>query len=302
MMKTIVQTRINVISIVLAFLHFFCAKVTFAQLPFADVHIHYNWDHAEIITAEEVIEKLKAANTQIAVVSSTPTSLALELRKKGGEWIIPIFSPYTHELGKRDWYLDKELVEKVEKGLAKKDYYGIGEIHFMAGLPPKVSNPNFLSLMRLASQYKVPVLIHVDSGNERFFLDICQTHSEVKILFAHAGGVLTPSHIRRIIKTCNNVWIDFSARDPWRYGGLTNDKHQLLKGWRQLVLEFPHRFLIGTDPVWRVTRTQSWDQADDGWDYYQQLFGFHQQWINALPDEVQNHLRWKNAIELFGIK
>jgi len=275
-------------------------KLAWAQLPFADIHIHYNWDHAEITSAEDVIEKLKSANTQFAVVSSTPTHLALELRKKAGEWIVPIFSPYTHELGKRDWYSDKTLIEKADKGLANKAYYGVGEIHFMAGFPPRTSNPNFIALMGLASRYKVPVLIHVDSGDERYFLDICQAHSDVKILFAHAGGNLSPAHIRKIIQGCSNVWIEFSARDPWRYGGLTNDKQQLLVGWRQLVLEFPRRFLTGTDPVWRVTRTQSWDQADDGWDHYQQLFNYHQQWINALPEEIQNYVRWQNAFGLFS--
>ena len=295
-------SRIILRSISFLVIYLCLVKMAWAQLPFADIHIHYNWDHAELTTTEDVIEKLKSTNTQFAVVSSTPTHLALELREKAGEWIIPIFSPYTHELGKRDWYLDKSVISKAKKGLASKAYYGIGEIHFMAGLPPKISNPNFLALMELASQYKVPALIHVDSGDEQFLLNVCRTHSNVKILFAHAGGNLSPLHIRKILEGCSNVWIEFSARDPWRYGGLTDDKHQLLNEWRLLVLEFPRRFLTGTDPVWRVTRTQSWDQADDGWDHYQQLFDYHQHWINALPEKIQNYVRWQNALELFSTK
>ena len=57
--------------------------------------------------------------------------------------------------------------------------------------------------------------------------------------------------------------IELSARDPWRYGGLTDDDGLLLPAWRELIIEYPHRFLVGTDPVWKVTRTQTWDQTDD---------------------------------------
>ncbi|TNF97993.1 MAG: hypothetical protein EP297_09215 [Gammaproteobacteria bacterium] len=274
----------------------------FAETPFADIHIHYNWDQAEIISAQEVVNKLKATETRLTIVSSTPTHLALELRKQGGDWILPFFSPYTHETGKRDWYLDQNLIKKAEQGLKNKDYYGIGEIHFMAGFAPKPDNKNFQALMALAELYGVPALIHVDAGNENYFMDICRTYPKVKILFAHAGGNLYPQHIKKIIQSCPNVWVDFSARDPWRYGGLTDDQHELLNGWRQLLLEFPDRFLTGTDAVWRVTRTQSWDQSDDGWDYYEQLYDFHQNWINALPEHVQKKVRWENAIDILSLR
>jgi len=299
-MIRITLSRINYQCAVFILLCFYCVQVAIAESAFADSHIHYNWDQAELISAEAVIDRLKANNTQLAVVSSTPTHLALELRRKAGQWIIPLFSPYTHELGKRDWFLDKSLVEKAERGLASKNYFGIGEIHFMAGFPPRSDNPNFLGLMGLAERFKVPVLIHVDAGDERFFLDLCRTHSRVRILFAHAGGNLSPSHVHKIMQSCKNVWVEFSAKDPWRYAGLVNDKHQLLAGWKKLVLTFPRRILTGTDPVWRVTRTQSWDQADDGWDHYQQLHQFHQQWIDSLPEQIQHFIRWQNAVELFG--
>ena len=106
-----------------------CMKAANAEtlMPFADAHIHYNWDHAEIISVQAVVEKLKQEEVALALVSSTPSHLALELREAGGDWVIPFFSPYTHELGKRDWYLDKTVVEKAAKGLAQGLYFGIME-------------------------------------------------------------------------------------------------------------------------------------------------------------------------------
>ena len=281
------------------FLSLFIGSVKAETLiPFADAHIHYNWDQAEIISVKAVAEKLKREKVGLTVVSSTPSHLALELRKAGGDWIVPFFSPYTHEMGKRDWFLDKTVVKKAEEGLAQGLYFGVGEIHFMGGFLPKPDNVVFLQLMGLARQYKVPALIHVDAANEKYFVGICKAHPLVKIVFAHAGGNLKPHHIRAVLEQCPNVWVDFAARDDWRYGGLTDDKGILLPAWKQLVLDFPDRFITGTDPVWRVTRTQSWDESDDGWDHYRQLHQYHQTWLADLPDEVHKKIAWDNVRQL----
>lgn len=270
--------------------------------PFADAHIHFNWDHAEIISVQAVIEKLKKEKVGLTIVSSTPSHLALDLRQSGGEWVVPFFSPYTHELGKRDWFLDEMVVKKAAEGLEKNLYFGIGEIHFMGGFLPKPTNNVFLQLMSLAEQHKVPALIHVDASDERYFVSICKAHSAVKIIFAHAGGNLKPKHIKSVLEQCPNVWIDFAARDDWRYGGLTDDKGALLPGWRKLVLSYPSRFITGTDPVWKVTRTQSWDESDDGWDHYEELHNYHQSWLDGFPDEIRKQISWNNVRQLLSLE
>ena len=274
----------------------------FAQPPYFDAHIHFNWDQKEVISAEQIVKKLKKANAAFAVVSSTPSALALELKQAGGELVIPFFSPYTHELGKYDWHLSERTVQLAKEGLENNHYRGIGEVHFMTGFSPKTDNSVFEALLTLARTYAVPVLIHIDSGNERAFLNVCLNNPEIQFLFAHAGGNLYPKHIRSVLRECNNAMIEFSARDPWRYGGLTSTDQTLLSGWRDLVLEYPDRFMIGTDPVWRVTRTQSWDLPDDGWDHYEKLLDYHLNWIDALPESVQQKLRLDNAKRFFNIQ
>ena len=65
------------------------------------------------------------------------------------------------------------------------------------------------------------------------------------------------------------------------------------------MIDYPRRFMTGTDPVWKVTRTQSWDQADDGWDYFEQLLAYHRRWIDDLPRPVAEHVRIGNARRFF---
>jgi hypothetical protein len=272
-----------------------------AAEPFADIHVHYNWDQKEIIDAHSIVDKLRAADIDFAVVSSTPSALALELERAGGGLIVPLFSPYTHELGRQDWYRDPRTAERAEEGLRGGRYRGIGEVHFMHGFQPRFDNPVFRRLLDLAEEYRVPVLIHIDSASETPFLDICRARPGLRLLVAHAGGNLRAAHMRRVIDRCAHAMIDFSARDPWRYDGLTGEDGRLLPAWRELVIEHPTRFMVGTDPVWKVTRTQSWDQADDGWDYFERLLAYHRYWLDDLPEAVARRVRLDNAREFFGV-
>jgi hypothetical protein len=271
------------------------APSVFATDIFADSHIHFNWDHREETSIEEVIDILKQHDVGLTIVASTPSTLALELREKGGDWVIPFFSPYIHENGKRDWYLDEQVVKNAEEGLKSGQYYGIGEVHFMNGFQPRTDNTIFQKLLKLAEQYDVPMLIHIDSGNEQTFLKLCSANPNIKIIFAHAGGNLRPSHIERILKQCDKVWIDFAARDPWRYDGISKDDFTLLPEWRALVLDYPERFITGTDPVWKVTRWSTWDTGDEGWTHYQKLYDYHWRWMNELPKDIRRKIAWENT-------
>ena len=262
---------------------------------FADSHIHYNWDQREVTTTQEIVDILRQHNVGLTIVSGTPSEMALELREKGGDWVIPFFSPYIHELGKQDWYKDETVVKNAELALKNGQYYGIGEVHFMDGFYPKTSNSIFLQLLKLAETYNVPVLIHIDSSNEQTFLKLCMANPYIKMIFAHAGGNLRASHIEKILTQCDNVWIDFAARDPWRYDGISKADHTLLPAWKSLVLRYPDRFISGTDPVWKVTRGQTWDTSDEGWQHYQKLYDFHWSWLNDLPEDVRKKIAWENT-------
>lgn len=266
-----------------------------ASETFADSHIHFNWDHRAETSAAEVVEILKQHNVGLTIVAGTPSELALELREEGGDWIIPFFSPYIHETGKQDWYKDEEVLRRAADGLQKGLYFGIGEVHFMNGFQPKTDNDIFLKLIALAKRYDVPMLIHIDSGNEVTFQRLCEANPKVRMIFAHAGGNLRPAHIEKILNACDNVWIDFAARDPWRYDGISKEDYTLLPEWKTLVLKYPDRFITGTDPVWKVTRWSTWDTDDEGWTHYQKLYDYHWTWLNDLPEDVRRKIAWENT-------
>lgn len=144
-------------------------------------------------------------------------------------------------------------------------------------------------------------MLHIDASNETAIVEICRQHPGLKLQFAHAGGNLKAAHIRRLLESCEQVMVEFSARDPWRYGALTDADGYLLADWRALVIDYPERFMTGTDPVWKVTRTQTWDQPDEGWDHFERLMDYHRRWIGALPPDVASRIRLDNARRFFGV-
>jgi predicted TIM-barrel fold metal-dependent hydrolase len=60
--------------------------------------------------------------------------------------------------------------------------------------------------------------------------------------------------------------------------------------------------MTGTDPVWGVTRTQRWDEPDEGWDHYHELIEFHRNWLSQLPPDVEHKVRLDNAKAFFRFK
>ena len=268
--------------------------------PLADVHLHYNWDQTEVTAPAEAVARLKANNVVLGVVSGVPSARALELREAGGEWIIPFFSPYIHHRGRLDWFRDPKVVPAAREALASGRFYGIGEVHFVAGMGPPWDAEVFRGLLDLAREFEVPMLIHAESPDHRYFHPICAENPEVRFLFAHAGARMGPEEVGRLMAACPNVWTELSARGPWRYGAFADREGQLPEGWLALFQRFPDRFMVGSDPVWPPGGLSHWDQADTGWERLGQFVTYHRRWLRTLPEGLERKLRLTNALDFFA--
>jgi hypothetical protein len=273
----------------------FSTAVASAAPPFADIHLHYNWDQKDIISAQEAVRRLQANNVVLATVSSTPSELALELAQAGSPWILPFFSPYLSPRHRDLWFMDDSVLDAAQRGLASGQYKGIGEVHVWSGFRPQWKNKILTGLLTLAEKFQVPFLIHTEASSHLFFAPLCQKYPDVRFLWAHAGGRLKPALIDQLMQKCPNVWAEVSVRDRWRYHSLVDDENQLLPGWRELFIKYQDRFMTGTDPVWNVVDGHRWANADEGWDHYDRLLQFHRDWLQQLPPEVEVKIRLNNA-------
>ncbi|MDH3947453.1 MAG: amidohydrolase [Gammaproteobacteria bacterium] len=279
-----------------------CAVQKTSQAPaFADIHLHYNWDHSEYISAKEVVEKLQRNNVVLAVVSSVPSDFAVRLTAAAPEWIVAFYSPYYETGNRHNWYYDKGVLTATRKALETGKYAGLGEVHLVAGVGPRRDNPVFLGLIELAREFNVPMLLHTDASSYRYLLPICQQYPDLRILWAHAGGILPPAQLTLLLAECDNVWLDLAARDPWHYGGFVDDNGALDTTWKEFIIANQDKIMVGTDPVWNAHQMYRWYEADQGWNHYEQLLRYHHAWIDQLPASIQHKLRLTNAQTYFGL-
>lgn len=274
-----------------------------ASLPaIADVHLHYNGNQEGVVSPKEAITILEQQNVKLAIVSSTPPELALALRKAGGDWVIPLFRPYFSERQRHRWFADPTVLPRARKALATGDYKGIGELHLIAGLGPSRNNRILHGLIRLAMEFNVPLLIHIETSSERYFTPLCKQYPKARYLIAHAGGLLNAKQMGNMLKACANVWTEFSARDHMRYvnSPIVNNKGQLLEGWRKLINQYPDRFMIGSDPFWPVEKEIAMEEPDSGWLYVNDYLNFHRKWLADLPEKTKRKLEYDNAMKFFA--
>lgn len=268
-----------------------------AAEPMADAHMHYNWNQVEGTTPEQAIAIWRENDVVLAVVAGTPPDLALRLREAGGDWVVPIWSPYLDATYRNNWFRRKEVLETARTAMESGAYRGIGEVHLVPGLGPRRDNPIFQGLIALATEYDVPFMVHTDASSHRFLLPVCQQHADTRFVWAHAGGILPPDEVTALLEGCPNVMADLTARDPKRYvlTPIAGKDGRLLPEWRELVLAFPDRFMVGSDAVWPVEQMHSWYEGDTGWSLVGEFLDFHRGWIAGLPEAYHSGLLLENA-------
>jgi predicted TIM-barrel fold metal-dependent hydrolase len=279
------------------------ATISASELPpIADAHMHYNWNMAETYTPEQAVEIWKAQNVVFAVVAGTPPELALRLQEAAGDWVVPIWSPYLTPQHRHTWFLREEVLEAGRAALESGRYRGVGEVHLIPGLGPRRDNEIFRGLVELATEHDVPFMIHTDASSYRFLLPICQEYASTRFVWAHAGGILPPKQVGALLAACPNVWADLTARDPKRYvlTPITDASGDLLPEWRKVVLDYPDRFMVGSDAVWPVEQMHSWFEADSGWPMVGEFLDFHRRWISGLPEDMQQGIRLDNALRVWA--
>ncbi len=272
-------------------------------MPLADVHVHYKATQAEVTSAGEAVAALVRNGVRIAVVMGTPPELALDLEGGRALTLVPFYSPYREPGDWARWAQDASLPGRLRAALTEGRYRGIGELHFIPGFVPRWDTPVIAGVMALAAEFDVPVLVHTEFSRADYLLGLCRAHPEVRMLWAHAGGILPVQEVARVLSSCPRVAIELSARDPWRYvsSPITDESGRLLPAWRALVEEYFERIMVGSDPVWPVDRMDAWDEPDTGWREIDRFLAFHRAWLADLPAEIRQAIAHGNARRWLGL-
>ena len=246
------------------------------ELPIFDAHMHYSHDAWESVPVQDVIAILKKAGVRRALVSSSGDEGQQRLYRAAPDMIIPELRPYRTRGDTGSWFRDPTVVIYLEEKLRQYRYAGIGEFH-LYGADADLPVPR--RMVELARKYGLFLHAHSDAeAVERLF----KQWPQARILWAHAGFE-RPEKVAEMLKKHRNLWADLAFRTDHGSGGKVDPS------WRAVFLQFPDRFMVGTDTY-----------TPERWHYVGEHARWSRQWLSDLPRDVAERIAWKNGEQVFG--
>jgi len=268
------------------------------QGPLFDTHLHYNqeaWDgQTGPFPPTDALARIQRNNVRAIVANSRPNAgtqalAASRETRAAGVTVVPFVRLYRNRDDYSNWFRDETIYEMVQtelaRGTASGPYRGLGEFHLYDS--GNADGPVAKKLMTLAEQKKLAVLAHVDDvAIDLLMANTPSKGQAVRLIWAHTGiGGAPVERVRTLLARYPMLMGELSYRP-----GLTCEGGTLCPEWRALILQYPERFVIGSD-TWVNQRWSSYDDTMRG----------YRVWLADLPRAVAQRIAWGNAAALFGL-
>jgi hypothetical protein len=267
--------------------------------PLFDAHLHYNeeaWNGREgPHPPADVLARMQRNQVRGIIANSRPNdgtrSLAqLPQTRQAGVTVVPFVRLYRNRADYTNWFRDETIHEMVQaelaRGTAAGPYRGLGEFHLYESA--NANGPVARKLMALAEEKGLAVLAHVDdTAVDLLMANTPSRGAKVRLIWAHTGiGGAPAARVDQLLARYPLLMGELSYRP-----GLTCEGGKLCPEWRQLVLKYPDRFLLGSD---------TW--VNQRWQYYDATMQSYRTWLADLPADVARRVAWDNGANLFGLK
>ncbi|MBI5275141.1 MAG: amidohydrolase [Burkholderiales bacterium] len=266
--------------------------------PLFDAHLHYNeeaWNGtAGPHPLADVLARMKRNGVRAIIGNSRPNDGTKALAASGetraaGVTVVPFIRLYRNRADYDSWFRDETIYQMVQdelaRGTAAGPFRGIGEFHLYDSA--NANGAVAAKLMKLAEEKDLAVLAHVDD----VAVDLLMAHTpskgqKLRLVWAHTGiGGAPAARVDQLMARYPHLMGELSYRP-----GLTCDGGKLCPEWRQLILKYPQRFMIGSD---------TW--VNQRWLYYDELMQGYRTWLGDLPSDVARRIGWDNGATLFGL-
>jgi hypothetical protein len=246
------------------------------ELPIFDAHMHYSHDAWTVVPPKEVVEILKKAGVKRAMVSSSNNEGTKMLQDVAPNVIVPELRPYRSRGEIGTWAKDPTLIPFLQDLLSKRKYVAIGEFHIYGA---DADLPNMRKVVELAKQHGLYLHSHSDADAvDRHF----QQDPSARVLWAHSGFE-RPEKVREMLRKYSTLWCDLAFLTSHANNG------KVAPGWREAFMEFPDRFVVGTDTF-----------TPERWHYVIEHARWSRLWLADLPPDVARKIAYENGDRLFG--
>ena len=247
-----------------------------APLPIFDSHLHYSVDAWEQLPPKAAIAILRKAGLKGAMVSSSSDEGTQKLYAEAPDLVIPVLRPYRARGELSTWLRDASVPAYLEARLKTFRYVALGEYHVYGA---DADLPVMRRVVELAREHQLFLHSHSDADAiERQF----KQDPNARILWAHSGFD-SPDKVREMLRAHKNLWCDLAFRSDHAVNGKVD------AAWRAAFLEFPDRFMVGSDTF-----------TPERWHFVVEHANWSRQWLTDLPAEVAERIAYKNGDALFG--
>lgn len=254
----------------------FATWVSAEKLPIFDAHLHYSHDAWDVVPVQEAIAIMRRAGVKRALISSSGDDGQQRLYAAAPDLVLPELRPYRTRGEIGTWIRDESLIPYLQERLAKYKYVAIGEFHLYGA---DADLPVVRRMVELARKHKLFLHAHSDvDAVERLF----RQWPQARILWAHAGFE-RPERVAEMLRKHRNLWCDLAFRTDQASGDKVDP------AWRAVFLQFPDRFMVGTDSF-----------TPERWRYIPEHAEWSRRWLADLPRDVAERIAWKNGETVFG--
>jgi hypothetical protein len=245
-------------------------------LPIFDAHVHYSQEAWERMPPKEAIALLRKAGVKRALVSSSNDDGNQKLYAEAPDLILPSLRTYRTRSDIGTWFKDDGVAAYLQERLKKYRYVAIGEFHVFGA---DADAPVARLAVQLAKQHKLFLHAHSDiDAVERIF----RQDPNARVLWAHSGFE-RPENVREMLRKHKNLWCDLAFRNDHAASG------KLDADWRAVFMEFPDRFMVGTDTY-----------TAERWHYVVEHANWSRGWLADLPRDVAERIAYRNGDAIFG--
>ncbi len=242
-----------------------------AELSIIDAHIHYSHDAWSLLPPQKAIKILRDAGLKKAFVSSSSDEGTQKLYAIAPDLVVPVLRPYRKRGETGSWLRDDSIIDMLSNRLKQSRYAGIGEFHASGD---NIELPVLQKVIDLAKHYGIFLHAHVDSDAiHRIF----KRNPDALVLWAHSGFD-DPDQLRPLLEQYPNLWADLAFRSEYVLEGRVVDE------WRTLFIEYPERFVLGTDTY---TPDRWFDVIDNA--------NWSRGWLQSLPQPLAENIAFRNA-------
>ncbi len=276
--RTLVGRAIVFISLPLALVSIALWKPTH-EPPIFDAQVHYNQESWRSVSVEAILHTAKEMNVPWLLVSSLPNEGTWRLYQGDRDRVIPMMVPYRTRAERNTWFNDPKTLSYIESELDIIPYRGIGEFFLFDG---QVDTPVVRGMIEIAQ--KRHLVLHARS-DDNAIRQLFALGPGLRILWAHAGMFTPPGTVGEMLGRYPRLWVEISHRGDVAPNG------KLSPEWREIMLLYPDRFLLGSGTY----TTEYWYQ-------FRYYFDKYRDWLKQLPPGPAERIAFRNGLELFDLK